>query len=363
LAKRSEAPSDTSPLGAAIRELRARKGLSQADLATTAGITRQYMNRVENTFCNVSASVVKRIALALGTTPSHLHAGAVSTVLDTSSVHDETTLDLAIAVLERMDEWAAGVTFRLRGLLAPELAERIASFRREIGMHLAMQHATDLGIPADASLATCRAKTTWDLAADLRSGLTEYHLLRDEVAAISGTKATLASPAYDSAVFATPIGNDPSTLLVSLAFRDGHPLTTILPVEVPIPWFFHLGDSEEYRVCRVEDQSLRSLGIDEGDVLVLAHIDESAVDVHGTLAIGVAREARRADDQLRHYAGQLRLTPSGWTVEIVPGRSLLAETKRFTSIKYAITAVLRPSLRGIVGNQIAQSSNADDRKE
>ncbi len=64
------APRSSDPLldafGAAVRELRQRRGLSQEALATTAEVERTYLTEVELGRRNVTLLNVGRLALALG---------------------------------------------------------------------------------------------------------------------------------------------------------------------------------------------------------------------------------------------------------------------------------------------------------
>ncbi len=49
-----------------IRTIRRRKGLTQAQVAQQAGISRAFYTRVENGVCAPSVAVARRLALALG---------------------------------------------------------------------------------------------------------------------------------------------------------------------------------------------------------------------------------------------------------------------------------------------------------
>lgn len=63
-------PPPSEPLlhafGAAVRELRQRRALSQEALATEAGLQRTYLNEVERGHRNVTLITIGRIAEALG---------------------------------------------------------------------------------------------------------------------------------------------------------------------------------------------------------------------------------------------------------------------------------------------------------
>jgi transcriptional regulator with XRE-family HTH domain len=54
--------------GARVRELRALAGLSQDDLAESAGLFRTYMSRIETGRANPTVTVAIKLALALGVT-------------------------------------------------------------------------------------------------------------------------------------------------------------------------------------------------------------------------------------------------------------------------------------------------------
>lgn len=58
--------------GARVRELRALAGLSQDDLAESAGLFRTYMSRIETGRANPTVTVVSKLALALGVTAGAL---------------------------------------------------------------------------------------------------------------------------------------------------------------------------------------------------------------------------------------------------------------------------------------------------
>lgn len=62
-------------VGARIRELRERSGLTQQDFAKAAGMKRQYANRVELGLQNLSLRTLSRIALSLDTSMSSLLEG------------------------------------------------------------------------------------------------------------------------------------------------------------------------------------------------------------------------------------------------------------------------------------------------
>ncbi len=64
-------------LGAEIRERRLARGLSMGQLAQASGISRGYLNNVEKGRTLASASVLGRIARALGIAPEPLVARAV----------------------------------------------------------------------------------------------------------------------------------------------------------------------------------------------------------------------------------------------------------------------------------------------
>jgi DNA-binding XRE family transcriptional regulator len=59
-------------LGAVIREMRAKNGLSQEALAVDADLDRSYMGGIERGEHNLTLINLQRIALALGTKPSKL---------------------------------------------------------------------------------------------------------------------------------------------------------------------------------------------------------------------------------------------------------------------------------------------------
>lgn len=63
-------PPPSEPLlhafGAAVRELRVRRGISQEGLASEAGLQRTYLNEVERGRRNVTLITIGRIAEALG---------------------------------------------------------------------------------------------------------------------------------------------------------------------------------------------------------------------------------------------------------------------------------------------------------
>lgn len=62
--------------GAAIREVRKEKGLSQERLALDSGIDRAYVGGVERGERNASLTNIFKLADALGVKPSELHARA-----------------------------------------------------------------------------------------------------------------------------------------------------------------------------------------------------------------------------------------------------------------------------------------------
>ena len=63
---------DARELGNRLREERIRRGLSQADLASLARVSRKTINTVENRVFVPSAILALRLARALGTTVERL---------------------------------------------------------------------------------------------------------------------------------------------------------------------------------------------------------------------------------------------------------------------------------------------------
>ncbi len=62
--------------GNRLRELRLKKGVSQEDLALTAGLDRTYVNSVENGKRNISLVNIIRLAKALKIAASDLFSGS-----------------------------------------------------------------------------------------------------------------------------------------------------------------------------------------------------------------------------------------------------------------------------------------------
>ena len=75
-ASRNRRSASLLALGAAIRDLRSRKGLSQEELALRAEVDRSYMGRVERGDNNVAVLTLARIAKALGVSLAKLMAAA-----------------------------------------------------------------------------------------------------------------------------------------------------------------------------------------------------------------------------------------------------------------------------------------------
>ena len=65
-------------LGAKIKARREKQGLSQGEVAAAAGVDRSYLSTVETGSKSVTISVLARISIALGTTPSALTHGIMS---------------------------------------------------------------------------------------------------------------------------------------------------------------------------------------------------------------------------------------------------------------------------------------------
>lgn len=61
-------------LGLAVRALRERRGLSQGALATSVGVDRKTINRIENGHHSTSITTLAAIAVSLGEKPSVLLA-------------------------------------------------------------------------------------------------------------------------------------------------------------------------------------------------------------------------------------------------------------------------------------------------
>jgi transcriptional regulator with XRE-family HTH domain len=68
---------DSATIGRRVREEREKAGLSLAQLAATAGLTKAYLVRLENQGGNPSVEVVAQIAEALGLTAADLLGGPV----------------------------------------------------------------------------------------------------------------------------------------------------------------------------------------------------------------------------------------------------------------------------------------------
>jgi transcriptional regulator with XRE-family HTH domain len=66
-------------LGAAIRELRRERGLSQERLSLESGVHRNYIGGIERAERQPSISTVAKLAIVLGVRPSELLARAEST--------------------------------------------------------------------------------------------------------------------------------------------------------------------------------------------------------------------------------------------------------------------------------------------
>jgi transcriptional regulator with XRE-family HTH domain len=61
-----------SPIALRIRELRTRKGWSQAELARRAGVNSSVVNRAERGETDVTMSTLEKLAKALGVSPRNL---------------------------------------------------------------------------------------------------------------------------------------------------------------------------------------------------------------------------------------------------------------------------------------------------
>ena len=67
--------------GKRVRKLREAKNLSQESLSELAGITRTYLNQIENGTRNVGIVTLVMIAIALKTTPANLLSDFTDSVL------------------------------------------------------------------------------------------------------------------------------------------------------------------------------------------------------------------------------------------------------------------------------------------
>ena len=66
------APDRLSAFGAAVRDLRERRGLSQEDLGFEADLDRTYVSGIERGVRNPTLTTIWKLAEALGVTPSRL---------------------------------------------------------------------------------------------------------------------------------------------------------------------------------------------------------------------------------------------------------------------------------------------------
>lgn len=71
---RKQASTIDSEIGRAVRELRQRRGFSQGDLASRAGVDRKTINRIEGGRHSTSIATLAAIALSLDEKPSALIA-------------------------------------------------------------------------------------------------------------------------------------------------------------------------------------------------------------------------------------------------------------------------------------------------
>lgn len=83
-------------LGINVGALREGRGLSQSDLALRAGVSRCYVNQVENARCNITFDIMIKLADGLGVPLSLLFAG-----LDQCPPSEALSYDYAIAKLPR----------------------------------------------------------------------------------------------------------------------------------------------------------------------------------------------------------------------------------------------------------------------
>lgn len=61
-------------MGKTVRQIRQAKGLSQAELAKRAGLSREYINKIEAGKYDPPLSTINALAEALGVTPGKLMA-------------------------------------------------------------------------------------------------------------------------------------------------------------------------------------------------------------------------------------------------------------------------------------------------
>jgi transcriptional regulator with XRE-family HTH domain len=64
-----------TPVTLRIRELRERKGWSQAELARRAGVHNSVVNRAERGLTDITMATLEKLATALGVSPRRLLAG------------------------------------------------------------------------------------------------------------------------------------------------------------------------------------------------------------------------------------------------------------------------------------------------
>lgn len=108
--------------GGRLREARTSRGMSQATLAERAGLTSSYLGRLERGLSSPGIDLVERLAEALGMTAADLlpaaarPADAVAVLReearrvlnDVLESNDEVTISLAVQLLARLSNTAAG---------------------------------------------------------------------------------------------------------------------------------------------------------------------------------------------------------------------------------------------------------------
>ncbi|WP_458790116.1 short-chain fatty acyl-CoA regulator family protein [Yoonia sp. MH D7] len=111
--------------GTRIRERRIDRGIRQADLAVTVGISPSYLNLIEHNRRRIAGKVLVDIARALDITPEQLTRGADAALLDRlRSAAAEMSLTVEIARAEEMagryPGWAALIAAQARRLATAE---------------------------------------------------------------------------------------------------------------------------------------------------------------------------------------------------------------------------------------------------
>jgi transcriptional regulator with XRE-family HTH domain len=72
--RRTEPSPYTSKIGARIRELRLKRGLSLGDVADAASLSKGHLSSVEHGLAAITAETVERLAQGLGVSPMYIFA-------------------------------------------------------------------------------------------------------------------------------------------------------------------------------------------------------------------------------------------------------------------------------------------------